>query len=159
MQWFERLDVREQRVIFLGVLVIVFSVGYFMVWEPFQQAYTELSGQVQAQQETLVWMQQAATEVQQLRKQAPAVTNRPSLLSVIDKSVAQNAALVKAQRRIEPKDEYTIQINFENVSFTQLLTWLGQLDRQYQIQVNMISVTRQSSADQVNTRLILQRLK
>ncbi|OQW95270.1 MAG: hypothetical protein BWK79_02985, partial [Beggiatoa sp. IS2] len=60
IQGFERLEAREQRFILLGMFVVALTTGYFMGWEPFQQAYKELSGRVRAQQETLAWMQQAS---------------------------------------------------------------------------------------------------
>jgi general secretion pathway protein M len=159
-QGFERLNTRDQFSIFLGMIVVGVTIGYFAGWAPFQQTYTTLSAQVHAQQKTLAWIQQAAIEVQQLRTQSSSTkhtANTQSVLSLVDKSIAKSV-LAKANRRIEPKDGQTVQVSFEKVSFTQLLTWLGQLDQQHQMQVKTLSVTRQTPADLVNARLTLHHL-
>ena len=149
----------QQRTVLFGLLIVGVTVGYFLGWAPFEQAYTELSERIQAQQKTLVWMQQTAVEIQQLRAQSNRVTNSTntaSILSLIDKSIAQSA-LVEANRRVEPKDEQMVQVSFDKIQFNQLLIWLGQLDQQYQIEVKTLNVIRQSPTDLVNVRLVLQR--
>ncbi|RKZ78326.1 MAG: type II secretion system protein M, partial [Candidatus Parabeggiatoa sp. nov. 1] len=83
-----------------------------------------------------------------------ATSGKQSLLSMIDKSTRQGA-LSKTNKRIEPKGEHEVRVNFEDVSFTELMRWLGQLYNQHQVQVSTISVERQPVHDKVKVRLTL----
>lgn len=153
------LNPHKQSIILLGILIIGFSVGYFTLWRPINNAHTTLLTQVQAQHNTLIWMQQAATEVKRLRERfATNTTYTQSLLNAIDKSMVENT-LNEVAQQIKPQGEEAVQVSFEAIHFAKLLTWLSQLDQQYQIQVKTLTITRQTVTDLVKVRLVLQRLK
>jgi general secretion pathway protein M len=158
-QWFLQLTPRERRILLLGALVLTGFLGYVMVFAPMVKARAQLSQQVDAQQATLVWMQQAAQEIQQLRNQSrpsPTLPNSSSisLLSLIDKSTSQGT-LGKANKRIEPKSEQEVQVEFEEISFMELLRWLETLYNQSQVQVSNISMERQARPETVKARVTL----
>ncbi len=128
-----------------------------MVFAPLVKARAQLSQQVEAQQTTLAWMQQAAQEIQQLRNQSrspPASSHSWSLLSLIDQSTRQGT-LSKANKRIEPKSEQEVQVEFEEISFTELLRWLEMLYSQSPVQVSHISMERQGRSGMVKARITL----
>ena len=155
-QWFSQLTLREHRTLFIGALALGGILGYFVVWVPLLKARDQLENAVFAQQATLLWMQQAAQEVQQLRSNLSSPvspTNQVSLLSLIEKSTSQNA-LGKVNKRIEPKSEQEVQVEFAAVSFTELMRWLGELYNQNQIQVSTISLEK-ILPGQVKARLTL----
>ena len=33
--WFDNLDIREKRILIIGVVVLFFALTYLLVWEPF----------------------------------------------------------------------------------------------------------------------------
>jgi general secretion pathway protein M len=145
-QWFKQLAPRERRALIYGAVALGGILVYFMLWAPFVTARTQLENLVAAQKTTLQWMQAAALEVQQLRHQSPA--HKQSLLSLIDQSTLGKA-------RIEPKGEREVWVNFEEVSFTELMRWLGQLYNQHQVQVSTISIEHLDTSDRVKVRLML----
>ncbi|KHD05250.1 hypothetical protein PN36_00030 [Candidatus Thiomargarita nelsonii] len=146
-QWFKQLAPRERRTLIIGAVALGGILVYFMLWTPFVTARTQLENIVAAQKATLHWMQTAAFEVQQLRHQSPP-THKASLLSLIDQSTL-------AQARIEPKGDSEVQVNFDEVNFTELMQWLGQLYNQHQVIVRTISIERLDSDDRVKVRLML----
>jgi general secretion pathway protein M len=155
--WFNQLASRERRVLIIGIIALAGILFYFMLWEPLIIARAQLEKIVIAQQATLDWMNEAATEIQQLRHNSQAISspNRSqSLLNLIDKSI-RTGALSKTNKRIEAKGKQEVRLHFENVSFTELMRWLGQLYNQYQIQINSINIERQSVPDKVKVRLTL----
>ncbi|MEN8217473.1 MAG: type II secretion system protein M [Pseudomonadota bacterium] len=150
-QWFKQLAPRERRAIIYGAVALGSILVYFMLWAPFVTARTQLENIVAAQKATLHWMQAAALEVQQLRHQSrTSPAHKQSLLSLIDQST-----LGKARKRIEPKGEREVWVNFEEVSFTELIRWLGQLYNQHQVQISTISIERLDTSDRVKVRLML----
>jgi general secretion pathway protein M len=108
---------------------------------------------VNEQLETLAWMQQAAKEVAALRTQRPT-TARPtaSLFSLVDSSMAQSA-LAKVAKRIEPNGEQEVRINFEQVNFSELIRWLGMLQQQYHLQVQVATLEKINTNDMVKVQL------
>lgn len=156
--WFNQLAPRERNTLIVGTIALVGILGYFMLWEPFVTARVQLENIVIAQQATLRWMQAATVEVQQLRRHSstPLLKKRKqSLLSLIDSSTRQGE-LGKVNKRIEPKGEQEVRVNFEQVSFTELMRWLGQLSNRHQVQVSTISIERQQVPDRVKVYLTLE---
>ncbi len=155
--WLNQLAPRERRVLIIGAVTLVIMMGYFMLWEPLVTARAQLENVVAAQKTTLRWMTDAAAEVKQLRLQSntsPTKTHKPSLLSLIDKSV-RTGILAKTNKRIEPKGKQKVQVRFNTVSFTALMRWLGQLYNQHQVEMSQISIERQQAPDQVKVNLTL----
>jgi general secretion pathway protein M len=159
--WFIQLAPRERRVLLIGTLALGGMLGYFILWQPFVTAYTQLENQVSVQQTTLLWMQETAQEIDKWRgpsRPLPVPTNQPALLSLIEKSI--NAKILsKTSKRIEPKGEQEVQVEFEEVSFTELMRCLGELYNQQQVQVSTISLERQSLPDKVRARITLFRFQ
>ncbi|OQY48401.1 MAG: hypothetical protein DRR08_05490 [Candidatus Parabeggiatoa sp. nov. 2] len=156
-QWFNQLAPRERRALIIGIVALGGIIIYFMLWEPFTTERTQLENIITSQKATLDWMNETAAEVQQLRSQSKTSsvkTRKQSLLSLIDKST-RTGALSKANKRIEPKGERQVRVNFKEVSFTELMRWLGQLHNQHQVQVSTITIEPQHTPDKVKVRLIL----
>ncbi|EDN65834.1 conserved hypothetical protein [Beggiatoa sp. PS] len=77
-----------------------------------------------------------------------------SLLNLIDKST-RIGALRNANKQIEAKGKQEVRVNFEEVSFTDLMRWLGQLYNQHQIQVSTMSIEQKHKPNKVKVRLTL----
>jgi general secretion pathway protein M len=161
MNWFKQLPLRERRTLIIGAIALSSILFYFLLWEPLITARTQLENIVASQKSTLQWMNDAAAEVQQLQHR-PQTTSSPSkkptqsLLSLIDRST-RIGAFRRANKRIEAKGKQEVRVNFEDVSFTDLMRWLGQLYNQHQIQVSTINIEQKHIPDKVKVRLTLKR--
>jgi general secretion pathway protein M len=157
MGWFNNLSYQARLVLLgsLGLVIIIWS--YLEWWQPFMANHIQLTHNIATQQQTLQWMTTAAAEIQQLRQQshhATSQTNSLSLLTLIDKSM-RSGTLNSVNKRIESKDNQEVQLNFESVSFTELVRWLAQLYNQYQVQVDNVHIERLTVPDRVKVRLTL----
>ncbi|OQW94909.1 MAG: hypothetical protein BWK79_04315 [Beggiatoa sp. IS2] len=155
--WWSQLSLRERYILLIGTLLLGILLGYGWLWEPWLKAQKQLENVVASQQMTLEWMQSAAAEIRQLRNSAKTSSSKTtpiSLLSLIDSNIRQSA-LAKTNKRIEPKGEHEVQVEFEQVSFTELMRWLGQFYNQQPVQISNISVERQPTVDGVKARLTL----
>jgi general secretion pathway protein M len=152
--WFQQLELREQRVLLGGTLLTIGLLTYFLLWQPLNQAYDELKNRVTAQQATLLWMQTAAQQVQQLRAKNGDNSRTQPLLPTIERSL-QAEPLAKLTKRIEPKSDSEVQVNIEQINFTELATWLALLQNQFAIQVQRVNISRLSTADKVKAQITL----
>ncbi|MGB5338968.1 MAG: type II secretion system protein M [Gammaproteobacteria bacterium] len=156
-QWFEGLQQRERLMVILGAAAFLLLMLYLMIWEPMFSRYHNLKSAVAEQQESLAWMQQSAGQIKALqgsssRGNAQGLGGR-SLLSVVDQS-ARSGGLGGSIKRIEPDSNKGVKIWFEGASFDQMIIWLGNLTRQYQVETNMVTIEPQGGG-RVNARISL----
>jgi len=152
--WLQQLELREQRVLMGGTLLTIGLLIYFLLWQPLNQAQSDLKNRVTAQQATLLWMQTAAQQVQQLRAKNGDNSKIQPLLPTIERSL-QTEALAKLTKRLEPKSDSEVRVNIEQISFTELVTWLALLQNQFAIQAQSVNISRLSTADSVKVQITL----
>ena len=156
-QWWLQRDTREQWVLALGSVATVLLLIYSLVWQPLQQQAAQLKVQVHAQIQLHQWMQQAAQQVTYLKtRQAMQAKPTGSLLYLLDKSL-QASSLNNMDKRITPKDEQHVAVDYEQVPFSALLQWLVTLKSQYNIEATEVHVKRLQQQGLVKAQLKLLR--
>jgi type II secretory pathway component PulM len=154
------LQPRERRVLFLGALALFALFGYFLLWEPLTARHTVLREQVVAQAELYRWMQAAAAEAKSLRSPAGEVKSAGnggiSLPALLDQSLRQSA-LATVDKRLEPKGEDNVRMEFAQVGFDDLLAWLIGLRAQHRVEVTAATLERLAQPGQVKAWLTLER--
>ncbi|MBU1191460.1 MAG: type II secretion system protein M [Gammaproteobacteria bacterium] len=156
-EWWEGLGTRERFIVIAGSVILIPFLLWVLVWRPLIGNVIQLEQEVASQRENVVWMQNAATELQQLRgsgAQAAAGLGGRSLLAVVDQS-ARSAGLGSGLKRIEPDTADAVRVRLEGVSFDTLVTWLDLLSRQHGIQASLVSIEREAGPGLVNVRLTL----
>ena len=156
--WLAGLEPRERRLVLIGALVLGLLLFYWIVLGPMLSAYQNRAAQVEQQRASLAWMQQTAGRIQQLQAVGGArgqgLGDR-SLLAVVDGS-AREAGLGGALRQVRPDGALAVRVWFEGVPFDALVEWLGRLDQEFQVQVKLITLERQSEAGRVHAQLTLE---
>jgi len=156
-EWWEGLGTRERFIVIPGSVILIPFLLWVLVWRPLIGNVIQLEQEVASQRENVVWMQNAATELRQLRgsgAQAAAGLGGRSLLAVVDQS-ARSAGLGSGLKRIEPDTADAVRVRLEGVSFDTLVTWLDLLSRQHGIQASLVSIEREAGPGLVNVRLTL----
>ena len=159
--WWNRLNVRERWVLSGGGLALAVLLVYALAWRPWRVDVERLQQQIAAQRTDLAWMRAAAQEVKRL--DAAAVTQAPnrnrerSLSTLIDQT-AKAAGLGAALKRVEPQGDAGLRVRLEQVSFDKMLLWLGELEREYGIEIDNAVIDRQADDGLVNARLVLQEI-
>lgn len=156
LAWWQHLESRERYVLIGGTVVTFGLITYFLLLEPLNTAYHDLRNRVNAQQATLVWMQNAAQQVQQLRaaRSTPESLPKTSLLATVTNSL-QTGNFAKLLKQVESKSEQEVRVNFEQINFTEFIKWLAALQNQFTIQVQSLHLTPLTTADMVKVQLIL----
>lgn len=154
--WYNGLEHRERiMVVAAGAFLIIF-LFYTIVVSPMLSRYNALQKTVVTQEENLQWMQGAAAQVITLRRNASGGgqgLGGRSLLSVVDQS-ARNSGLGSRIKRIEPDGSKGVKIWFEKAEFDKIITWLGAVTREFQIETNVVNIEPQTPGF-VNARITL----
>lgn len=154
--WFAGLERRERMLVAGGGAVLLVLLLYMMIWEPIAGSYRALQDGVAEQKQTLVWMKQAAAELQLLQRSGSGTARGlggRSLLSVVDQS-ARSGGLGPSIKRIEPEGGKGVKVWLEGVAFDPMILWLGKITRAYQIETSIITIEPQGGG-RVNARLTL----
>lgn len=156
--WFSRSS-QDRMAITITACVVGLLLVYLFVWLPFNNKIITKRNQVESQMATLEWMEKSAKEVRSLRsRQARSNTkvSNEALLTLVDRTAKQNQ-LSKYIQRLKPQDNDSVQLWLEQAPFDALVQWIGLLVRQYNIDLDAISIERDESSGMVDARLTLLR--
>lgn len=158
--WFNTLPTKEQWLLSATSLLIIATLFYLIVWEPVHIGLKAEQQRQQSQQEILIWMQQAATQVHALRatgnRSSVRDINKPATL-VIEQSI-NIAGLKQSLSKIESSGKNGGRVILNNASFNQMLIWLNTLVTHNGIQVVNANIEHANNPGRVNARLTLERL-
>ena len=135
----------------IGILLAVFLV-FGLVIMPLHNYHSESRAAYQQQTETLAWMQ-ANRGLVSNNSAAKARPEGESLLSLANQTAHASGLSFK---RSEPAGERGLNLWLEKVPFNQVITWLGQLERDYGVVTGELSASRRDEAGLVDVRVTLQ---
>lgn len=156
--WWAGLQHRERWILLGGAGVLGLVLLYVLLWEPLLGRLRVLRTEVQNLREEVSWMRGAAAQVRALEGNQSSLgtvsRQGQSLLTLVDQS-ARSAGLGEALQRVEPQQDDSLRVQFEAVSFDQLVLWLGELGSRYQVAIVNVVIDRETNG-RVNARLVLQ---
>ncbi len=156
--WLAERPPRERYLIAVAGVLLLCLLFYLLAWRPLQQRVTRLDSRLEQARKDLVWMQQAAREVQALRQHGggPAPDTGLSLIRAVESTVTA-AGLRGSLTRTEPHGTDQIRLELRDADFDALVRWLGTLQRQHGARVTRIQITRTDQPGRVHARLTLRR--
>lgn len=157
--WWMTLQPREQRALSLGVLAIIFAVGYLFLYEPLSLAREQAGNRVQSQQALLSHLQQVAKEVAMLKGQGdkvPSTRGKRSVLSAVDQS-SRSSGIKPSIKRLTPEGNDRVRLWLEKVEFDRLMSWLAGVNLSDGLVVDDINITSEDEAGLVRLNLTLMR--
>jgi len=157
--WFKRLQRREQNMLVSMTAVVLLTLFYLLVWEPvFKGAELEYE-KLQSQKKVLSWMQNAATEVDQLRSSgqliSPQYANQ-SINTLIERS-AVSAGVRSAINKLDSDGKQAMKVQLKAVEFDKLAQWLGKLQNNFGVTPKHLSINKLEKPGMVNCRLTLEK--
>lgn len=154
--YWEQLAQRERRFLIGGSVALVVMALYLFAWEPVASGRELLTQKVPQQRELLAWMEQSAEQIIQLRESGGSAKQgfKGSLLGVVDRS-AKADKVASAVKRMDPQGDKSVRVTLENVSFNNVIRWLGNLESQYGISTKSITLERAEKPGLVSVRVTL----
>lgn len=159
-QWYLSREPNERRALLAGAIVVLALLLYGLGWQPLGAAVERQRQILAQQQETLQWMQGAAQQIGQLRasqRPAQAATANQPLLSIVENTARSITRAGGTLKRIEPRDQDSVQIWLDQAPFDEMIHWLNNLQRNSGIQAVNIAVDKQNKDGVVNARITLKR--
>ncbi len=151
--WFLTLPRREQRLLLIATPLILMLLFWWLLISPMQSQQQQLQQQIDAKGRTLEWMQAAATQVKQLRMQAPGRASNQNLRQLATRLAKQQKITVS---RVQPLSDGRISLWAENIRYEDSLRFFDQLAKQG-VQVVQTQLTVQSATGYINIYLTLKR--
>ena len=158
--WFMNLEPRERIFVMTAVGFVVLAIGWTGIWKPLDTRHAAAIESVNTWRQSLADLRpmrgqvQASTDTAQIN-----VNQNQSLVVIIDNSLRQRGLYTSLQRSQPTPAGNGIRVEFESASFDDLILWLGDLHRQYGLQVEAGSFSLASGdiPGRVNSSVTLER--
>ena len=159
-EWFNSLDSRERQFVSIGVVVAVIALVYGLGWAPLDKKHTALKADVATWERSLADLRPlrvTAAGSGEVRAR-PTAGVQQSPIIIVDQTL-RSRGLDRYRKRSQPTSSNGIRFEFENVSFDELVLWLGDLSGQHAmlVQAGSFSVGSQVSPGRINASLTLER--
>lgn len=155
--WFENLQQQEKRAVIGAAALLGVMLVYLVLWKPLTSGYDELKKSTIKYELLVLWMQEKAAEVKQLKASSGSNIQRgnQSILGVVDKTSKQ-LQLADMVKQVRPDGENKVRVRLENAPFDKLLRWLEVLQQTQGIQLVSSSIEKQEETGLVNARLVFE---
>ncbi|MDH4073750.1 MAG: type II secretion system protein M [Gammaproteobacteria bacterium] len=159
-QWFTSLQARERAFVAGAAAFIVLAGLWFGLWVPLDKGHSAALARVDTWQRSLSALRPMRGQVQAAASGRPAAGGQnQSLVVIVDNSLRQRGLTGSLQRSQPTPSGDGIRVEFENAAFDDLVLWLGDLHRQFGLEVESgsFSVASSDSPGRVNSSVTLQR--
>lgn len=158
--WIESLDPRERVFVAAAVVMVLFAVFWFGIWAPLDKNQKSATLRVADWQTSIAALRPMRGPLQSMGSgQTPATNLNQSLVVILDNTLRQRSLYDSLQRSQPTPAGNGIRVEFENAAFDDLMLWLGDLNRQYGLQVvsSSFSAVSGDTSGRVNSTLMLER--
>ena len=157
--WFESLEERERLFVLAAAAMLVVALFYLAVWMPLDRGQENLESSVENWRDSLTELRllKGSLSTPDTGESRPADRNQ-SLGVIIDNTLRERG-LYNSLQRSQPTATNGIRVEFEKVTFDELVIWLGDLSSGYGLQVQSASFSAASRDNdgRVNSTLTLER--
>jgi general secretion pathway protein M len=158
--WFETLEMRERWFVAVGAFVVALALIYGLVWAPLDTKHAALKSDVDNWQRSLAELRPLrSTASTGNQSQSNSVSGAQLSPIIIVDQTLRSRGLDRYRQRSQPTASNGIRVEFENVSFDELVLWLGDLSDQYamHVQAGSFGKTSQAGEGRINATLTLER--
>jgi general secretion pathway protein M len=158
-EWFESLEARERIFVSVAAVFIVFAVYWFAIWQPLARGEEDFNARITNWQTSLVELRGLRGRLQGGATPAASANQNQSLVVIVDNTLRARS-LYSSLQRSQPTNTNGIRVEFEDISFDDLMIWLGDLGNTHGLQVQTASFSQSSTNNpgRVNASLTLERI-
>ena len=140
MSWWKNLNQRERLLVGLGIPLLLVVMFYLYMWQPLSKDLSQLRIKVPENNATLAWMNYQLKSFKSSSIASQSSTQRQPLLTVIER-IAINTKIKDAIQRVQPGNDGSVEIWFQDAVADQLFLWIDQLSGS-QVAVVSATITR-----------------
>lgn len=156
-EWYAQLETRERRAFNVGSTALVLAIFYFGIWSPFLNRVDGLRDTIVNEQKTLAWMQDADLKIKSLASENSGdrqALTPVTLLALLQTRINQ-AGMKDALKQMKQAANDSIQLQFKNVSFDQLIKLLISVIKANHVTISQFSATAESAPGKVSADIML----
>lgn len=153
----QNLQSREQRLLQILAGIVVILTLYSLVISPYRASMAELQQDLQSRQQLLQSVNNAVLEKQRMGGSVaarPRVSSKDKIMQTVRTSINQQQ-LTASMQSINEKGRNNITVNFADVSFDAINTWLLILSQQYGINVVSLQASDKGHTGMVDLQVEL----
>lgn len=157
--WFMGLESRERMFVSVGGVLAVIFLLWALLLSPLYGASAAVESRIENKRETLLFLRNAAAELQAAGGSpaaVPADLSGQSLVSIVDRS-ARQAGLGDALTRNQPVGDDGIRVRLDNAPFDALARWLEALNAGSGLTIDSASFDRAPASGRVNASLVFRK--
>jgi general secretion pathway protein M len=147
-EWWQQLNVREQRLVVVMGSVVSLFVLYSFIWQPLNENIDKSEGKLARQQSLLTWVEANISLFEQAKQSGGNQKNSGSIASIVNRSAGRNNITIA---RIQPQGE-DLQVWVDKVPFDQLLNWLEHLANKEGLVVRNIDLSKSDQKGVVSVK-------
>ncbi len=155
-QW-SHLSLREKQTVSIGAAAVIIGLLYLLIWAPLHHRVVSFRDQIQQNQKLLSWMQTTDEQIQAAEKigRKPASTqSTASRLSIVQNSLKQSP-IANSITQLVQADHDSVKLNFQQVDFDSLISWLTELWQQQGLIITQLTVKSSNTPGMVTAEFIL----
>lgn len=156
-QWFNQRTDQERILIIVAAGLLVLFLLYMLLLRSLVQGNDELRVEIEEQQGSLEWMQNASAELRRLQSASRGVSAQDSrsLIARVTSELKTKSIIPTA---IQPEGEKRLRLTFDSIPFSALMERLDLLQNEYGIYVTQASFEPDAKTKgRVSARLTLSR--
>jgi len=160
MSWFESLAERERVMVLTAAVFVASAAFWFGIWTPLDSGQRSVSARVDTWQASLAELRPLKGQIEASGSAQPVPAGLDeSLIVIVDNTLRQRGLNTALQRSQPTPAGDGIRVEFESVAFDDLMLWLGDVNRQFglQVQAGNFSSAAGDIPGRVNSSLTLQR--
>jgi type II secretory pathway component PulM len=153
MAWHRAHSPREQWLIILMVMLVVFAAAYQGVWRPVQRSLDEAQHAYAEEQELLQWIENRKAPAK--RTATPAADADKPLSDLLKETAKTQGLTIK---RLDVEKDGACSLTLEAVPFNDLIGWIGDtLESVHRVTLISAAITKTSETGLVNAKLKVNR--
>lgn len=152
-----RLSQQERRIVGVGGTIVSILLVYALIWSPMLSHLNAMRKRIKTGERTLAWMQAANTKIQSFERDDQVASKQISpvaLMSILQKEINQNT-LGQSLKQLKQASNDTIEIDFKQVEFDKVVTFLTTTLKSYRVTVDQFSATAGAKPGIVDVQLML----
>lgn len=158
--WYDTLEAREQVFVLAGAVFVAVALIYFVLWAPLDKNHRQIAVNVDNWERSLAELRPLQSLVASGNDGSTStIMSSPQAPIIIVDQTLRSRGLEQYRRRSQPTANNGIRVEFESVSFDELVLWLGDLGTQHDlhVQAGSMSVVTQAGPGRINASLTLER--
>ncbi|GAK86867.1 general secretion pathway protein M [Vibrio ponticus] len=146
--WWYRITPREQRLVMIGSLVLVFGVLYWGIYQPITQRAEQAQLNLSSEKQLLGWVSDQADKIVELRGNgAKAISPLP-----LNQAISSSARRFDVEMvRVQPRGD-EMQVWVQPLPFNQLISWVEYMQANHAIEVLFLDIDKSSQAGMVEVK-------